>query len=220
MSSTRHFQPQQLRPQASILVTQHRVCKVEIGFSGRSKSQHVGLTMISEALRQSTPEPDASPRKPGQEFDTPKKHRVFALLDHRIRLGLSKNDCFNLEGVPTRTGRFWEKQRADKVPGWDRTTRTKGTRRTGRPQKIPKDVLDSMILYSFRNDGGSTATWDELHSEFAASLPECCAETIRRAFQKAGYNKCKYCRKTFESSQSTRHNHSRQSCAQAALTHD
>ena len=175
--------------------------------------------MISEALRQSTPEPDASQRKPGQEFDTPKKHRVFALLDHRVRLGLSKMTASTWKAYQRELADR-EKQRADKAPGWDRTTRTKGTRRTEHPQKILKDVLESMILYSFRNDGGSTATWDELHTEFAASLPECCAETIRRAFQKAGYNKCKYCKKTFETSQSTRHNHSRQSCAQAALTHD
>ena len=85
--------------------------------------------MISEALRQSTPEPDASQRKPGQEFDTPKKHRVFALLDHRVRLGLSK--------MTASTWKAYQRELADSGRSNEQTKRLAGT---ARPERKALDV--------------------------------------------------------------------------------
>lgn len=39
------------------------------------------------------------------QANTPRKNRLFSLLDHHTRLRLSKNDCYALEAVPSRTAR-------------------------------------------------------------------------------------------------------------------
>lgn len=113
------------------------------------------------------------------------KHRLFALLDHSEKLGLSKNDCYRLEGISPRTGRHWQQAYREK--------RKPAGPRSGRPKTLSKELIEEVVVHIRQNHPHyRTIPWTQLRDHFNL---KCCPTTIQRALREAGYNKCAACQK-------------------------
>jgi hypothetical protein len=128
------------------------------------------------------------------ECSSPKRNRLYALLDHRKALNLSKNGCYALEGVAARTARRWQKQRQEApLVAKRRTTLRAGI--GGRPEAIGGELLQRMILYVCTKYETRALHWEDLRQRFCPWVQ--CAETVKNHMNKAGYHKCRACQKSY-----------------------
>ena len=130
-------------------------------------------------------QPKDGPNK-ALKWDTPTKNKALGQLD----AGKSYKDVRRRYGVPERTQRRWKKE------GFDRRARRSHAPNMGALHKIGEAKLKRMIEHVKEgNYLNKIWSWEDLRLKYCPEVKD--KETVKNAFNKRGYFKCKACQRTY-----------------------
>lgn len=140
--------------------------------------------MPDTAIQPSTPTKHGKSHR--AEWTTPKRVEVLTLR----RQGLSQEAIAEQTGVPRKTISNWIRK-AD--AGGPKSRRT-GAVRPGRPKRLDKHDVRRLIAKATEDYEGRKLSWARLGRDCGLDVSP---KTIKRALNKAGFHRCKACKKPF-----------------------